>query len=324
MSMTPDHPEFAHYELTPERHDLAMAIFCDALQRDPNFTAALAETGVTYSPGSFLKQARTHMLIDGMSGHGPDRTFVVYEGEAYAGTHIVAELCREDETAYFDGELPTLTNYVITVGRYQLLVNEPPTPPGAPSEHLSQPGAAALGEQYAQVTAAYSQVMADLRRHFPEPLHDMTSERRAAFNEAHTAADALDAERAQIAQTLLVTYLLPATAAADPTFTTLFERHTGQSLTAALPNVTWTSGDHGGWAALSATYRGVWLNVTDSEPSYPRLDEFGVELGLIGDPTHEAPGAYTVTFTGGQFHTDQKRNAAALLALAPLRPLDGA
>lgn len=324
MSMTPDHPEFAHYELTPERHDLAMAIFHDALQRDPNFTAALATTGVTYSPGSFLKQARTHMLIDGVSGHGPDRTFVVYENETYTGEHIVAELRREDEEAYFAGELPTLTNYAISVGDYHLLVSETPTPPGTPDDHLTQPAAAALSERYAQVSATYNQVLTDLLRHFPEPLHDMTSERRAAFNEAHTAADALDAERAQIAQTLLVTSLLPATAAADPTFATLFERHTGQRLTEALPHVTWTSGDHGGWAALSATYRGVWLNVTDSEPSYPRLDEFAVELGLLGDPAHETPGAYTVTFTGGKFHPDQKRNAAALLALAPLRPSDGA
>lgn len=184
---------------------------------------------------------------------------------------------------------------------------------------LTTPDALALAAEYAAADAAYAAAWAEELARNSAPWHTLDAQAKAEVTARLRPARDAEHRRQIAAQTLFTRHLIPALMDADPVFAEVLRHLTGNDVNAALAGGTWTSGDQGGWHALSLTAAQACLSATDSQPSYPRLDEFCVEVRPTGADGQALNIAYDVGYADGKLQVDLTRTGAALLTLIRAR-----
>lgn len=108
-----------------------------------------------------------------------------------------------------------------------------------------------------------------------------------------------DQEACRISVELTRMHLIPELLRLDPALDQVFFAHTGDHLLDMLSGLHFMGGDSGGYTDLEAKHKGVYLNLADEQPSYPRL--FDVALSLKPESAGQE---YQVVVTETSLHVN--------------------
>lgn len=75
-------------------------------------------------------------------------------------------------------------------------------------------------------------------------------------------------------------HLLPELFRLDANLDRLFHMYTGESFMKVLPDLTFKTGNHGGWSAVSTSHKGALISLSNSAPDHPTLTEVNIELAF--------------------------------------------